>query len=1182
MALVVHRSEDAGALVAGLADVLAVPPDDPFARDVVAVPAQGVERWITQRLSHRLGARPDGPPDGVCARVDFPRPGRVLDDAVAGLSDEHRLAVERWAPQRSRWTLLDVLAEGGDTGPLAGAVADEDGRRLAAVHRTAGLFAAYGRARPAMLRAWAANEQGAEVDTDGAGAQVPDDLRWQPRLWRRLHERLGESPAEQLEGACRLLVETPDAVDLPARLSVYGATRLSPARLAVLAALAAGREVHLWLHHASPAMWAAVAASPPTVLRRDDRVRRALADPLLGSLGRDLLELQQVLRRTVADAGGVWPAGGTGVATPATGLVVRDEHLPPPARPGPPTLLRRLQRGLAADEVPADPPPLATDDRSVQVHACFGRTRQVEVLREVVVGLLADDPTLEPRDVVVMCPDVEAYAPLVVAAFGAGAEEDAEGSAPALAHPAARVRVRVADRAPRRTNPLLQLLALLLPLGASRVEASAVLDLAAHPAVRRRFGLAEEDLERLRDWAVGAGVRWGLDADHRAGWGLRGLRQGTWRAGLDRLLLGAAVEARAAGDGPSDGEGDGDADGDVEELLGGVVPLDDVDSADVDLAGRLAEMVDRLDAAVRLLGGRHDVATWAAGLEDAVLGLAAPDADGPWQPAQLHRELADVAEAAAGSTALLGLADVRVLLDDLLAGRPTRAGFRTGALTVCTLVPMRSVPSRVVVLLGLDDGVFPRRSARDGDDLLARDPWTGEHDPRSEDRQLLLDAVAAAQERLLLVLTGADERSGRPVPPAVPVDELLDALDRTATTPGGRVRDAVTTRHPLQPFDPRAFEVPVAPGSPGAPARRPFSFDAAALGAARAAAGERHPPAPVLAGPLPPTADPPSELALVDLRALLVHPARGFLRQRLGVALTRPQDEPDDALPVALDQLDRWGVRQRLLERRVAGDDVGHLRRVELQRGELPPGPLGERVLAEAGREAEEVVRASAPERAEPAGPVDVEADVAGVRLVGTVTGVRGRVTLRVTASRLGARHRLEAWLDLLALSAGAPRAGWRAVAVGRGGARVVLGPLDEEEARTALAELVGLHRAGLLAPLPLPLRTGFAYAERRRAGRSVDVARRAAAQEWEGGTYPGENAEAEHVLLHGAGSRAAVLWGTPSGPDDREPGAPGVDGRAPDESGPGWSPDERDRFGALARRLWDRVLDAEAGGGAG
>ena len=146
------------------------------------------------------------------------------------------------------------------------------------------------------------------------------------------------------------------------------------------------------------------------------------------------------------------------------------------------------------------------------------------------------------------------------------------------------------------------------------------------------------------------------------------------------------------------------------------------------------------------------------------------------------REFAGVLAAADSRADIpLRLSDIRTLLGDHLAGRPTRVNFRTGTLTVCTMVPMRSVPHRVVCLVGLDDGAFPRLGLVDGDDVLARRPMTGERDIRSEDRQLLLDAICAAAEKLVITYTGANEHTGAPRPPAVPLMEVLDALDSTTT-----------------------------------------------------------------------------------------------------------------------------------------------------------------------------------------------------------------------------------------------------------------------------------------------------------------------------------------------------------------------------------------------------------------
>ena len=1104
--LITHRASHGDALARGLAEVLAVPLDDPFAADVVAVPAKGVERWLAQRLSHVLGAEDR---DGVCANVVFPWPSTVVDEALQAASPELAEAVQRWAPQRSVWPLLDVIDASVPAEPWCRALAqhlgsgeDDKGRRLAVARRLAARFDEYGQSRPAMLGAWSIGR-----DERGDGTPLDEDLRWQPELWRRLRDGLGTpSPAELLDEACARLRDQPQLNDLPQRISVFGASRLSPARLQVLAALAEHRDVHLWLHHASPALWDTVSAAPPGVRRKDDPVRHRLGNPLLASLSRDVLELQQLITRTAPD----------------NETVLHD------TAPTPDTLLGRLRQDLADDRVRTDPPQLAKTDRSVQVHACHGRTRQVEVLREVIVGLLADDPTLEPRDVLVMCPDVETFAPIIAATFAIGAEDDA-------AHPAARLRVRLADRALRQTNALLAVLAQLLELGTARLTASQVLDLAGTPAVRQRFGFDDDELERLRDWTVGAGIRWGLDGQHRRTWQLGDLEQGSWRAGLDRLLLGATME------GALDSWGD-------------VVPLDDVDSSDIDLAGRFAELVDRLATAQALMAGRHTATDWMTGLEEAVFGLAATTYDTAWQLLQLRGELADITDAAHGNTALLGLTDVRALLADTLAGRPTRASFRTGTLTVATLVPMRSVPHRVICLLGLDDGVFPRQASHDGDDVLARGPWVGERDPRSEDRQLFLDAICAAEDHLVITYTGADERTGAPVPPAVPLGELLDALDRTATAPDGRrVRDVITTHHALQPFDPRNFE-------PGVlTPERPFSFDPLSYAGARAASGPRTEPVPVVRGVLPAPAL--ADVDLADMRRLLTHPARGFLRQRLHVALTRGEEEPADALPVELDGLEKWAVGERVLQERLAGLSPAECIALERQRGTLPPGPLSDGLLRELGHQVDALLLATTLEREREPESHDVDIVLAdGTRFAGTVSGVHGDTVLSLTYSRLSARHRLLAWIDLVALTLAHPDREWRAAAVGRGrgkGAlRSTFDPLSVTDARDALEELVALYRAGLCSPLPIPLKTAAAYAERREHS-DTPTARKGAEQEW----VTGEQDDPEHVLLYGAAAPLTVL--TTQRPE-------------PGEGGPGWHRDETDRFGLLARRLWGRLLDAE------
>ncbi len=1120
-----HRSARADRLAAGLAEVLRDRPGDPFAADVVAVPAKGVERWLSQRLAHVLGAAAGGA-DGVCANIRFPSSTAVVAEAVAaaGAAPAGAPATddEPWARDRMLWTLLEVIDDCASEdwcATLAGHLGlgphpdqHRRGRRLATARQLGWRFDAYGANRPGMLREWARGD-----DTDGVGDLLPPDLRWQAELWRRLRERIGiASPAERLAPAALALREHPELVGLPERLSLFGPTRLTAGQLEVITALAVRRDVHLWLPHPSPALWCSLtpyAGAAGPCRRREDRTVELPRNPLLASLGRDARELQ--LRLASCDVATV------------------EHHHPVDDRPA--TRLGRLQRALQDDAVPPPAPPVP-GDRSVAVHACHGPARQVEVLREVLVGLLAADPTLEPRDIVVMCPDVEDYAPLVSAAFGLD-DDDAEGQ-----HPGHRLRVRLADRSLRQTNPLLATVAALLELADARLSASQLLDLASTPPVRRRFGFTDDDLERLHGWVADSGVRWGLDAAHRGPFGLQNVRQNTWAAGLDRILLGAAMAE------------------DGHRWVGLALPLDDVDSSDVDLAGRLAELIDRVTVVLDGMAGEQPLADWLDTLTRALDALTAvADAD-VWQSGQARRELGQLAAdagARAGSLPL-SLADVRALLADRLQGRPTRANFRTGHLTMCSMVPMRSVPHRVVCLLGLDDGRFPRSPGVDGDDVLARDPVIGERDPRSEDRQLLLDAVLAAGEHLVILYTGADPRTNARRPPAVPVGEILDALD--ALEPSSPSADARPARdfvvhHPLQPFDARNFH----PGELGAVG--PFSFDRHALRGAVRAAQPRHEPAAFLPAPLPPP-DATGDVAVADLGWFLEHPARGFLRQRLGVTTLRQEDELADALSVQLAPLDQWAVGDRLLQDRLAGADPDACRQAEWRRGTLPPRELGTRVLEGLMAQVESLVTASADVRVGDAGRIDLAVDLEGRRITGTVGSVYGDTVVRVVFSRLAPKHRLRGWVQLLALAARRPGTAWRAVTVGAGGkgtvARSVLGPVDGAAARRHLADLVGLRARGLCAPLPMAVKTSATYAAKRATGMTAANAVEKARREWVGNNFPGEQADPAHALVWGEDADLAVLLAEPAATGDLA------------------AYDESTRFGVLARQLWQPLLDAE------
>ncbi len=534
------------------------------------------------------------------------------------------------------------------------------------------------------------------------------------------------------------------------------------------------------------------------------------------------------------------------------------------------------------------------------------------------------------------------------------------------------------------------------------------------------------------------------------------------------------------------------------------------------------------------------VATWCDDLADAADLLFAVPFDGAWQRRRLDAVLDGLRRQAtppggAPSTMPLTLADVRRTLRDHLGGDPARAAFGSGTITMCSLLPLHSVPHRVVCVLGLDQDALPR-GGLDGDDLLGLQPDVGDREPRAESRQLLLEAILAARDAVVVTYTGTDIRTNQPAPPAVVLDELWDCLAATSGLDSAELIGQLQVDQPRQAFDPSNFDAP------------PRSFDPVALAGARAFL---HRPS-MLADPEPLVADGLSEVGagavdLADLRQFLRHPVRGFFQRRLEVRLPRDEPGASDTLAVKLDPLEGWALGEGLLDLDRHGLDPAHWLRIEQARGAIPAAALGEAATGPVASEVEAILGA-ARDRGYELDPRDhhsVDVSVAGLRIVGTVGPCAGGPRpgpVSFTYSRGKPSHRLALWLDLLVLTLSDPDVAWRAVGLSRSDKKLtplvhdlqVVGADAAERhaaAEQALAVVVELHRAGMRQPLPLFDRTS----ELMHRGQ-----RRRAADIWQGGMFP-ESADDHYRLAFGersftqlerlevrgrtAGRWASVLW---------------------------------------------------------
>jgi exodeoxyribonuclease V gamma subunit len=753
--------------------------------------------------------------------------------------------------------------------------------------------------------------------------------------------------------------------------------------------------------------------------------------------------------------------------------------------PGTDTLLHALQddilhlrdRGASAAVVPLA---IAREDHSLLIHSCHSPLREVEVLHDHLLDWFQRDPTLQPREVLVMTTDIEAYAPAIQAVFESPETESQ------------RIPFSLADRAARRESRVADTFLRILALPDTRLTAPEVLAPLETPAVLARFGLAESDLELLRRWVRETNIRWGRDAAHKAALGLPALAENTWRQGLDRLLLGYAL--------PGNGE----------QLFEGLLPYSEVEGEAADTLGHFCEYCAALFEAVDALAQPRSLAGWQEFLTALLDRFFLEDEESADELGVTRAALAELRREAAlaGFGEFVPLSVLQETLAATLEEERYRSGFLTGGVTCCALKPMRSIPFRVVCVLGLNDGVFPRSDARLSFDLMAAQPQPGDRSARAEDRYLFLETLLSARDRLHLSYVGQSLADNSVIPPSVVISELLDTVRQGFVLAEDASPDALenhlVVKHRLHAFSAAYFA--------GEDARF-FSFSAQNLTASRVAAAGRNALRPFVPAPL---VEPEAEFRLVDVDALIqffTNPCKFLLTRRLGLRLPREDAALADREPFDIAGLEQFKLQEELVATRLAGGALDDAR-AELLRaaGRLPPGVSGS-VWFAAQRELAATLAAKASEHAggQPMTRREVDFPLGDFRVRGSVPNVFGAQLLAwKSVKKATAKDLLRLWISLLAVNAahdGSPLTGGCVLA--RGEEVVLAAP---QAAPAELAKLLQLYWTGLRRPLPFFPRSSFAFARPHREGKDPLEAARA---EWLGDPDYGHPGECEDKWFH-------------------------------------------------------------------
>ncbi|MGV7206844.1 exodeoxyribonuclease V subunit gamma [Oxalobacteraceae bacterium A2-2] len=1037
-------------------------PLGPLEPDIFLVQSNGVAEWLKIALAGELR---------VCAATRVALPARFLWETYRGMLGRERVPpISAFDKGPLTWRLMRLLPEllsDPVFAPLRHFLGDGDAeRRMQLAERLADLYDQYQVYRADWLDDWAHGRDQLRT-AQGELRPLAGDQCWQAALWRAVMASV--APEERELG--RASVHTAfvraagrgdePAGRLPRRIVLFGVSALPYQTLQALASLARYTQVLLAVPNPCRYYWGDIIEGRELLRsahrRQQLREGRELgaipleelhvhSHPLLASWGRQGRDFVRMLDEfDAASQGG--EAGGAGLAAPRVDLFSEDAGE---------TLLAQVQAAvrdlLPLSDHPHAPPP--DQDRSIEFHVAHSVQREVEILHDQLLAMFAEGEQsghpLTPRDVVVMVPDIDLFSAAIHAVFAQHKRSDPR-----------YIPFEIGDVNDRSVNPLLVALEWLLRLPQQRCRQSEVRDLLDVPALARRFGLSEDDMPTLGRWIEGAGVRWGLDREHRAGLGLAPAgEQNAWIFGVRRMLLGYA-------------SGAGESYQDIE-------PYSEVGGLDAALAGSLAQLVDGLLHWRAALSQARTPAAWgqqARALLDAFFD-GGEEGD-RLMLAQLHdalnRWLETCDNAGFDESVPLG-----VLREAWLGGLEEATldhQFVSGGVTFCTLMPMRAVPFRVVCLLGMNDGDFPRRARKADFDLLALPGMArpGDRSRRDDDRYLMLEAVLAARDKLYISWVGRNVRDNSEQPPSVLVSQLRDYLKAGWDLDLG----LRTTEHALQPFSRRYFEAGGLLTYAGE-WRAAYAQDDGAAGAA--AAG------------LPPfESDGAVTLRLATLQQFLRQPAKYFFRQRLGVVFQDSAQVGEDEEPFSLNGLERYGVEDAMLADDGRPEPLDEVRtRLEaraqqlVRQGLLPIGLVGRQLQ-------QQLVDALAPVREDwvrlfhqyphEASKLPVSLDLDGVRLDDWLDRLRANGSETVWLMQMSSKvlekkgqlrgeKLLPMWLRQLAAAAAGKAVSGHLVARD---ARLAMAPLDGAEARATLASLAALWREGMDRPLPVACRTALA-----------------------------------------------------------------------------------------------------------
>ena len=1023
-----NRLED---LVEDLAHTLRPPLSSPFSREIVVVQSKGMERWISLALA-RL--------NGICANTLFPFPNAFLEQLLLPTTPDRR-NMTLFTPDAMTLAIMDTLPERVGSPvyeSLKTYLADDpDQTKLYQIsEKIADRFDQYLVFRPEMMLAW----ESGRAD------------HWQAELWRSISRKTDAPHQARLQRRFIQKIQNGSMSLDPAleRVSVVGISYLPRFHTTVMGALARLIPVNLFLMNPCRFYWDDIVSEYEkkrivrkytTIEIKSNDLHLESGNRLLaswGTLGRDFFKTIHDMDGDVVDR---FVQG-----TPFTMLSAVQNDI-----------LNLRDRGQPGDLNDIDSR-LDPDD-TIQIHSCHSPMREIEVLYDRLLQMFETDPELLPNDIIVMMPDIESYAPFVRAVF----------DTPAADLP--RMPYTIADRNMATGKGINDAFCQLLGLPETRLEASRILTLLGFEAIRNRFGLTPTDADHIERWVQETRISWGLDKTHRTTFGIPGFNENTWKAGLERLLLGYAIPGKG------------------KHMFQTILPYDPIEGESAQSLDRFLIFFETVTAYYLELNKARTLEEWNEYLTQMIVDFFGEDESVEDELGSIRGIFDRLIRAGhlAGYQRTISLRVVRAWLNRHLEQVRPGSRFISGGITFCRLVPMRSIPTRVICLVGMNHAAFPRRDRHLGFDLMARHPKAGDRSSRNDDKYLFLESLISARKRLYISYVGQHIQDNTPIPPAVPVSQLLQYLEEGF----GHPEDRWLTRHRLQPFSPGYFE-----GDP-----RLFSYAKNDFKAA-VQIQKPHTVRNLFPQPIPAPSEPSPHLDIETLCLFFSHPAKFLMQKKMGIILDRAEKKPGDREPFLVDPLDRYFMAQEQVAEHFSDTPGGEGWQRFKAKGEIPHGAPGDVALAKTTAETKQFIGMIEPIlSATQAEPIQVDAVLDDFTVAGRIDSLYPEGLIRFRCANHKPRDLIHTWIWHLLLCAATEAVPARETRLLCRDKWWHFRPV--ENPRPVLQQLLSIYLEGCCEPVHFFPDASYAYAQAR-FGRKMERADALvhAKREWEGNDF--------------------------------------------------------------------------------